>query len=119
MPRKGSGDVMLMAIVRMLTGTAPLVTAVFEVVDELPTITLPAATRETARKNLLSLGLDLEKPLFGIHQSNGGAIVIFGGGLPVVLGGRAVGAIGASAGSIEQDISVAEAAVSAIVAPQP
>ncbi len=48
---------------------APLLAALSapRVVDELPTITLPAAVRESARRDLLSLGLDLHKPLFGIH----------------------------------------------------
>lgn len=54
------------------------------------------------------------KPLFGIHESNGGRVVIFGGGIPVVLNGSVVGAVGASAGSIEQDVSVAEAAIGAL-----
>ncbi|HUP45837.1 MAG TPA: lipopolysaccharide heptosyltransferase II [Thermoanaerobaculia bacterium] len=37
------------------------------VVDEIPTFSLPVATRDAARKKLLSLGLTLERPLFGIH----------------------------------------------------
>lgn len=53
-------------------------------------------------------------PLFGIEQSNGGNVVIFGGGLPVKVDDQIVGAIGTSAGSVEQDIAVAEAAASAI-----
>ncbi|PTE10709.1 GlcG/HbpS family heme-binding protein [Mesorhizobium helmanticense] len=53
-------------------------------------------------------------PLFGIEQSNGGRVVIFGGGVPVRVDGEIVGAVGASAGTVEQDISVAEAAVAAI-----
>lgn len=53
-------------------------------------------------------------PLFGIEQSNGGKVVIFGGGLPVLIGDTIVGAVGASAGTVEQDIAVAEAAVAAI-----
>ena len=53
-------------------------------------------------------------PLFGIEQSNSGKIVIFGGGLPVLVGGTIVGAVGASAGTVEQDIAVAEAAAAAI-----
>jgi uncharacterized protein GlcG (DUF336 family) len=57
------------------------------------------------------------EPLFGIQQSNSGKIVIFGGGLPVVMGGQIVGAVGASAGSVEQDIVVAEAALAALVSP--
>lgn len=54
------------------------------------------------------------KPLFGIHQSNAGKIVIFGGGIPVVVAEKVVGAVGASAGTVEQDIAVAEAAIAAI-----
>jgi uncharacterized protein GlcG (DUF336 family) len=53
------------------------------------------------------------EPLFGIDQSNAGKVVIFGGGLPVVLDGQIVGAVGASSGSVEQDIAVARAAVEA------
>ncbi|WP_044560623.1 heme-binding protein [Azospirillum sp. B4] len=53
-------------------------------------------------------------PLFGIAQSNGGQVVIFGGGLPVKIGDQIVGAVGASAGSVAQDIAVAEAAAAAI-----
>lgn len=54
------------------------------------------------------------QPLFGIHQSNSGKIVIFGGGVPVVIDGAIVGAVGTSAGTVEQDIAVAEAAVAAL-----
>jgi uncharacterized protein GlcG (DUF336 family) len=56
------------------------------------------------------------KPLFGIQQSNAGKVVIFGGGIPVVFDGSIVGAVGASAGTVEQDIAVAESAVEAFVA---
>lgn len=54
-------------------------------------------------------------PLFGIAQSNHGRVVIFGGGLPVLIDGTIVGAVGASAGTVEQDIAVAEAAAAAAV----
>jgi len=54
------------------------------------------------------------KPLFGIQQSNAGKVVIFGGGIPIMLDGNIVGAVGASAGTIEQDIAVAEAAIAAL-----
>ncbi|MEJ0016227.1 MAG: heme-binding protein [Acetobacteraceae bacterium] len=50
------------------------------------------------------------EPLFGIAQSNGGKVAIFGGGLPALIGGMIVGAVGTSAGTVEQDIAVAEAA---------
>ncbi len=55
------------------------------------------------------------RPLFGIQDSNAGKVVIFGGGIPVMLGGAIVGAVGASAGTVEQDIAVAEAAIAALV----
>ena len=54
------------------------------------------------------------KQLFGIQESNAGKVVIFGGGIPVVIGGKIIGAVGASAGTVEQDIEVAEAAIAAL-----
>src|SRR5262245_39395110 len=54
------------------------------------------------------------KPLYGIQVSNAGKVVIFGGGIPVMLDGSIVGAVGASAGTVEQDIAVAEAAIAAL-----
>ena len=56
------------------------------------------------------------KPLFGIQESNAGKIVIFGGGVPIVSEGNIVGAVGTSAGTVEQDIEVAEAAIAALAA---
>lgn len=52
-------------------------------------------------------------PLYGIQQAHSGRVVIFGGGVPVMLDGVIVGAVGASAGTVEQDILVANAAVAA------
>lgn len=54
------------------------------------------------------------EPLFGIQESNSGKVVIFGGGIPVIFRGNVVGAVGARAGTVEQDIEVAEAAVAAL-----
>ncbi|MGI4959807.1 MAG: GlcG/HbpS family heme-binding protein [Janthinobacterium lividum] len=51
--------------------------------------------------------------LFGINSTNNGKIVIFGGGVPILKDGKVVGAVGASGGSVENDIKVAEAAASA------
>lgn len=56
------------------------------------------------------------KPLFGIQESNAGKVVIFGGGIPIVFHGKIIGAVGTSAGTVEQDIAVAEAAVVAFIA---
>jgi len=54
------------------------------------------------------------QPLFGIQESNAGKVVIFGGGVPIVSGGNIIGAVGTSAGTVEQDIAVAEAAIAAL-----
>jgi uncharacterized protein GlcG (DUF336 family) len=51
------------------------------------------------------------KALFGIQESNAGKVVIFGGDIPVVFDASIVGEVGASAGTVEQDIAVAEAAI--------
>lgn len=52
--------------------------------------------------------------LFGIHASNDLRIIIFGGGIPLQKGNRIVGAIGASGGTVSQDIEIAEAGVKAL-----
>lgn len=54
------------------------------------------------------------EPLFGIQESNAGKVVVFGGGVPIKLEGNVVGAVGASAGTVEQDIAVCAAAVAAL-----
>ncbi|BHH83718.1 GlcG/HbpS family heme-binding protein [Desulforhopalus sp. 52FAK] len=51
--------------------------------------------------------------LYGLELTNQGRIVIFGGGYPLKVAGDVVGAIGISGGSVEEDMSVAEAAVTA------
>jgi uncharacterized protein GlcG (DUF336 family) len=52
-----------------------------------------------------------QQPLFGIHNADGGRIVIFGGGLPLWKGNDLIGGIGVSGGSVEEDISCATAAL--------
>lgn len=52
-------------------------------------------------------------PLYGIQGTNGG-LVVFGGGIPLVEAGEVVGAVGASAGTIDEDIAVARAGVEAL-----
>ena len=46
-------------------------------------------------------------PLYGIQNTNGGRIVIFGGGIPLYENGRLIGGFGVSGGSAEQDTSLA------------
>jgi uncharacterized protein GlcG (DUF336 family) len=53
------------------------------------------------------------KPLFGIDSTNHDRIVIFGGGVPIKSGKTVIGAVGASGGTVSQDIDVVEAAVAA------
>src|SRR5215813_9119832 len=55
------------------------------------------------------------KPLFGIQESNAGKVVIFSGGIPSISSGNIIGAVGASAGTVEQEIAVAEAALAVLV----
>jgi uncharacterized protein GlcG (DUF336 family) len=54
------------------------------------------------------------KPLFGINSTNHERIVIFAGGMPVKSGGKVIGAVGASGGTVEQDQQVVEAAVAGL-----
>lgn len=51
--------------------------------------------------------------LYGLEQTSGG-LVTFGGGVLLVRDGETVGAVGVSAGSVEQDVSVAEAGAAAL-----
>src|SRR5277367_2610984 len=53
------------------------------------------------------------KPLFGINSTNHEKVVIFGGGIPLKTGDAVVGALGASGGTVDQDLEVAEAAAAA------
>ncbi len=51
---------------------------------------------------------------FGINASNQGKVMIFAGGIPLVVDGKVIGAIGVSGGSGVQDHAVAEAGVAAL-----
>jgi uncharacterized protein GlcG (DUF336 family) len=54
------------------------------------------------------------QPLYGIHASNDGRLIIFPGGIPLKDGNTVIGAIGVSGGAVEQDQMVAEAGVAAL-----
>ena len=47
------------------------------------------------------------QPLYGIQHTNEGKIVIFGGGEPLEIDGKIIGAIGVSGGTAEQDTMLA------------
>ena len=55
------------------------------------------------------------EPLYGIQNTNQGRIVVFGGGIPVYLGGELAGAIGVSGSTVQDDIELAQVAVDALV----
>jgi uncharacterized protein GlcG (DUF336 family) len=48
---------------------------------------------------------------FGLNTTNDSRVVIFGGGIPVKRDDVVIGAVGASGGSVEQDVAVAQAAI--------
>ena len=54
-------------------------------------------------------------PAFGIHASHHGRFTIFGGGLPIFVGNQAVGGVGCSSGTPEQDQAVAQAGIDALL----
>ncbi len=54
------------------------------------------------------------KPLFGIHNTDGGRIVIFGGGFPLEYKNEIIGGIGVSGGSVDEDMICALAGIAAL-----
>jgi uncharacterized protein GlcG (DUF336 family) len=69
-----------------------------------------AVAMKMPTSNLAKMALPNE-PLYGINTTNRGRIVVLGGGIPLVKGGRIVGAIGVSGATSAQDVEVANAAV--------
>lgn len=51
--------------------------------------------------------------LYGLQLTNNARIVPFGGGLPIIVDGNVVGAVGVSGGTVEEDMLIAQAAVDA------
>lgn len=47
------------------------------------------------------------EPLYGIQNTHGGRIILFGGGLPLSIDGEVIGGIGISGGTVEEDERVA------------
>ena len=70
-----------------------------------------AGTRKATRE-YKSVGAP-DGPAFGIHVSNQGRFTIFGGGVPILVDGECIGAVGCSSGSPEQDEQVAQAGIDA------
>ncbi|OAP63572.1 hypothetical protein AYL99_02799 [Fonsecaea erecta] len=55
-------------------------------------------------------------PAFGLNSSNGGRFMYVAGGIPIVIEGEVVGAVGCSTGTPSQDTKVAQAGVDAVMA---
>ena len=53
-------------------------------------------------------------PLYGIQHVKPRRVVLFGGGLPLRLGGTVVGGIGVSGGTVEEDVQIAGSVVAAL-----
>lgn len=49
--------------------------------------------------------------LYGLQLTNNCKIVTFGGGFPIIVDGQVVGAVGVSGGTVEEDMTIAKAAV--------
>ena len=55
-------------------------------------------------------------PAYGINSAIGGRLMVVGGGLPVIVDGAVVGAIGVSSGTPAQDQDVAQAGIDGFTA---
>ncbi|PSQ22430.1 DNA polymerase III subunit delta' [Halobacteriales archaeon QS_8_65_32] len=71
-----------------------------------------AAALEDATEDLAEVAQP-ESSLYGIETDDDGRFVVYGGGIPLTDGDEVVGAIGASSGTIEEDVATAQAGVDA------
>ena len=51
--------------------------------------------------------------LFGLNTAGNGRFITFGGGFPLIAGGHVIGGLGVSGGTVDEDITVARAALAA------
>ncbi|MDW5317082.1 heme-binding protein [Rhizobium sp. PL01] len=59
------------------------------------------------------------KPAYGIHSAIGGRLLVVAGGIPVLIDGEVVGAVGFSSGSPAQDAECAQAGIDALLSQIP
>ena len=74
-----------------------------------------AHTAAVLRMSTADLGR-LSQPgqmLYGIQNTHGGRIVLFGGGIPLVRNGCVQGSVGISGGTVDEDVAVAQDVVKA------
>lgn len=69
-----------------------------------------AAGLQTATEKLAEIALPGQRG-FGLNSLRGGDVAILGGGVPVIVDGTVVGAIGVSSGTVHQDAEIANHAV--------
>ena len=76
-----------------------------------------AFTAAAARKSTRDYGETSAPggPSYGIHVSNQGRFMIFAGGLPIFVDGQIVGGVGCSSGHPDQDETVAQAGIDALL----
>jgi uncharacterized protein GlcG (DUF336 family) len=74
-----------------------------------------AGTRKATHE--LSAAVQPGAPAYGLITSHGGRLIVLPGGVPVVVDGVVIGAIGVSTGTPDQDLEVAQAGVKAFTAP--
>lgn len=55
------------------------------------------------------------KPAYGIHSAIGGRLLVVAGGIPVMIDGEVVGAVGVSSGTPAQDAECAQAGIDALL----
>lgn len=76
-----------------------------------------AFTAAGAKKSTHDYGIASQPgaPAYGINSAIGGRLMVVGGGYPVIVDGHAVGGIGVSSGTPDQDMIVAQAGIDAFL----
>lgn len=52
--------------------------------------------------------------LYGLNLTNNSRIITFGGGFPIIINDKIVGAVGVSGGTVEEDMEIAKAALNSL-----
>jgi uncharacterized protein GlcG (DUF336 family) len=80
-----------------------------------------AYTAAGAKRTTESYGVASQpgSPAYGINSAIGGRLLVVAGGLPVIVDGDVVGAIGISSGSPSQDTECAQAGIDSFLSKMP
>ncbi len=80
-----------------------------------------AYTAAGAKRTTESYGVASQpgSPAYGINSAIGGRLMVVGGGLPVIIDGEVVGAIGLSSGTPAQDTQCAQAGIEHFISSLP